>query len=244
MMLARADQARAERLRIAPDRRGHHAAAVEADRAGGLPQLGGDPQDAALPAQVEQLEDVLDVELLERCPRVPRLSPPRPRRCAGDRARSARGSGPATRTGPPGSSCTTRSHACTAWSNCRCRASAAPSVVERPGVLRVEPQHPLERLERLRGAAVLEQRAAQRRERLELVGIGLEQAHQHVDRRARRLGAPQQLGQRQRRGAVGRQQIERPLVGRARRRPVAALLLDPPSSNHTRTSDGRAAARR
>ena len=125
--LARADQPRAERLRIAPDRRGHHAAAVEADGAGRLPQLGGDPQHAALPAQVEQLEDVLDVQILERCPRVPRPSPPRPRRCAGGRARSARASAPATAYGPPGSSWTTRSHACTAWSNCRCRASAAPS---------------------------------------------------------------------------------------------------------------------
>ena len=51
---------------IAPDRRGHHAAAVEADGAGGLPELRGHAQHSALPAQVEQLEDVLDVQVLER----------------------------------------------------------------------------------------------------------------------------------------------------------------------------------
>ena len=59
-------------------------------------------------------------------------------------------------------------------------------VVERAGVLGIEPQHPLERLERLGGAAVLEQRAAQRRERLQLVRVGLEQPHQH--RRSPRAG--------------------------------------------------------
>ena len=63
--LARSHQPGADRLRVAAERGGDHAAALEADVAGGLPQLGGDAQHPALPAQVEQLEDVLDVEILE-----------------------------------------------------------------------------------------------------------------------------------------------------------------------------------
>ncbi len=63
--LAGPHQARPEWLGIAADRRGHHAAAIEADGARGLPELGRHAQHPALPAQVEQLEDVLDVQVLE-----------------------------------------------------------------------------------------------------------------------------------------------------------------------------------
>src|SRR6185312_15128895 len=107
-------------------RRGHHAAAIEADGARGLPELGRHAQHPALPAQVEQLEDVLDVQVLERSLERHRQATEAAKMCCRSRADRAR-----VRAwlayGPPGSSCTTRSQACTAWSNCRWRARAAPS---------------------------------------------------------------------------------------------------------------------
>jgi hypothetical protein len=111
-------------------------------------------------------------------------------------------------------------------------------------VLRVEAKHPGEGLERLRGTAFLSRVAPSAVRASRIVGVGLQQADEHADRAGRAVGAAQQIGQRERGGAVGRQQIEGPLVGGARRGRVAPLLLEPPSSNQTRTSEGRAAARR
>src|SRR3954449_3863260 len=59
-------QPRADRLVVAAEGGRHHAAPVEGNGRGGLAELRRHPQDAALPAQLEQLEDVLDVQLLER----------------------------------------------------------------------------------------------------------------------------------------------------------------------------------
>ena len=94
-------------------------------------------------------------------------------------------------------------------------------------MIAIEPEHALERFHRLRGAPVLEQRAPEGGECLELVGIGLEDPHEHADRRARRFDAAQQVGQREGRRAVRRQQVEGALVGGARGAPVAPLLLQP-----------------
>src|SRR5207249_3824915 len=64
--LARAYQPRANRLPVAADGGRHHAPAIEADGARRLAQLRGHPQHTTLPSQIEQLEDVLNVQLLER----------------------------------------------------------------------------------------------------------------------------------------------------------------------------------
>ena len=94
--------------------------------------------------------------------------------------------------GPAGSSCTTRSHASTAWLELPLPGERRALVVERAGVLGVEAKHPRERLQRLRGAAVLEQGAAEGGERLELVRIGLEQPDRapRSPRAATRAGRP------------------------------------------------------
>ena len=93
--------------------------------AGRLPQLGGDAQHSALPAQVEQLEDVLDVQLLEGSLERHGHPAEAAKMCWRSRAERARLRACAA-YGPDGSSCTTRSHASTAWSKWRWRASAAP----------------------------------------------------------------------------------------------------------------------
>src|SRR3989442_12709336 len=61
--LAGAQQQRAERMRIAANLRRHDHAAVEVDRPLVMAQLGRDAQRARLPAQVEELEDVVNPEL-------------------------------------------------------------------------------------------------------------------------------------------------------------------------------------
>ena len=62
--LAGPDQPGTEPLRVLAQRRGDNTATIESHRGLGLPQLGSNPKNAALLAQVQQLEDVLDVELL------------------------------------------------------------------------------------------------------------------------------------------------------------------------------------
>ena len=94
-------------------------------------------------------------------------------------------------------------------------------------MIAIETEHALERLHCLRGSPVLEQRAAERCERLQLVGIGLEYSHQHADRGTRRLDAAEQISQRESRRGVGRQQVEGALVRCARSGPVAPLFLQP-----------------
>ena len=146
--LAGPHQARAERLRIAADRRGHHAAALEADGARGLPQLGGDAQHPGLPAQVEQLEDVLDVQVLERSLERHGLA----RRGREDVLQVARGA--RARSGLRGVRARRvelhhplpRLHGLV---ELPLPGEGRALVVERAGMLGVEPQHPLERLERL-----------------------------------------------------------------------------------------------
>jgi len=61
--LAGAEQQRAERVRVAADLRRHDDAVVEVDRPFVVAQLRRDAQRSRLPAQVEQLEDVVDPEL-------------------------------------------------------------------------------------------------------------------------------------------------------------------------------------
>src|SRR5439155_21498273 len=64
--LAGAQQQRAERVRVAADFRRHDDAVVEIDLALVVAQLRRDAQRARLPAEVEQLEDVVDAELAQR----------------------------------------------------------------------------------------------------------------------------------------------------------------------------------
>ncbi len=64
--LAAAQQKLAERMRIAPNGREHDGAAIEVHGALVVAQHGGDGERARLPAQVEQLEDVVDAELAKR----------------------------------------------------------------------------------------------------------------------------------------------------------------------------------
>ena len=117
--------------------------------AGGLPQLGRHPQDAALPAQVEQLEDVLDVQLLERALERHGQPAEAAKMCCRSRAERARlracggvGSARVELHDPlPGL------HGLIELPLPRERGAL---VVERAGVLGVEAEHPGERLERLR----------------------------------------------------------------------------------------------
>jgi len=64
--LAGAQQQRAERVGIRADLGEDDRAALERHRAGVVPQLRGDAQHARLPAEIEQLEHVVDTELAER----------------------------------------------------------------------------------------------------------------------------------------------------------------------------------
>ena len=61
--LAGAQQQRAERVRVAADLRRYDDAVVEIDLPLVVTQLRGDAQRPGLPAQIEQLEDVVDPEL-------------------------------------------------------------------------------------------------------------------------------------------------------------------------------------
>src|SRR2546425_12728602 len=61
--LAGAQQQRTERVGVAADLRRHDDAVVEIDLPLVMAQLRGDAQRSRLPAQVEQLEDVVDAEL-------------------------------------------------------------------------------------------------------------------------------------------------------------------------------------
>ena len=56
----------AQRMGIAADGREHHGAAVEVDRALIVAQHGGDRERASLPAQIEQLENVVNAKLAKR----------------------------------------------------------------------------------------------------------------------------------------------------------------------------------
>src|SRR6266550_4013492 len=64
--LARPHQPCADRLPVAADGGRHHAPTIEADGTRRLAKLRRHPQHTALPPQIEQLEDVLNVQLLER----------------------------------------------------------------------------------------------------------------------------------------------------------------------------------
>ena len=64
--LAAAQQQLAQRMRIAADRGEHHCAPIEVHRALIVAQHGGDRERPGLPAEIEQLEDIVDAELAER----------------------------------------------------------------------------------------------------------------------------------------------------------------------------------
>ena len=148
-----------------------------------LTQLRRHPEHAALPSQVQELEHVLDVQLLERA--LERHGSARRR--GEDVLEVAGRAGAAAGLGGVGAGRVELHHPLPRLD--RQIELALPSergtlVVERPRVLGVEAKDPLESLERLHRAAVLEQRAAQGGERLEVVRVGLEESHQHDDRRA------------------------------------------------------------
>src|SRR3989449_11357854 len=111
--LPRAEQQAAERVRVAADFGVDDGAVLEVDRPGVVPPLGGDAQHAGLPAQVEQLEDVMDPELAQRAFDRHGYAASEAKMCCRSsavracmRARCA--------NGPLGSSRVTRSHAWTA----------------------------------------------------------------------------------------------------------------------------------
>src|SRR5213596_3138782 len=66
LVLARAESGRRDRARPAADRGVDDAAIVEVDHALVTAELRCHAEHARLPAQVEELEDVVDAELLER----------------------------------------------------------------------------------------------------------------------------------------------------------------------------------
>src|SRR3989441_7650104 len=111
--ISRAEQQAAERVRVAADFGVDDGAVLEVDRPGVVPHLGGNAQHAGLPAQVEQLEDVMDPELAQRAFDRHGYAASEAKMCCRSsavracmRARCA--------NGPLGSSRVTRSHAWTA----------------------------------------------------------------------------------------------------------------------------------
>ena len=175
------EETRSQRLTVVADRGRNDSAAIEAHGPRRLEKLGRHPEDTALPAQIQQLEDVLDVQLLEgafechglsgrggedvlQVPRGPRAGP------SLGRVRSGRVEldDPLPRLHSLIELPLPREHGAT--------------VIERAGVIPVEPEHSLECLHGLRGSPIFEQRATKRGEGLELVGVGLENSNEHIDR--------------------------------------------------------------
>ena len=101
-------------------------------------------------------------------------------------------------------------------------------VEQRAGVLGIELQHPLERLERGIEPLVIEEGAPQEQERLEIVGILLQQVGEPDHRRPRPPTFPQQLSQRQIGLVEGGEGVERVLIGALRLLPFFLLFVEPP----------------